>query len=362
MGNVISTSAGQSSQPSAGLVTFHHVNNYGAILQAWSLVQTLERIGCPTEVIDYRPPGLEAKQKDKGLRAFIPSPWLWRMRRFVRSNLPLTPTFRTIQEIAKWVDSRRYDFLICGSDQIWLKDGYLGFDPAYYLDFGDPSVTRRVAYAPSCAYMRDYGEHADEAVRLLSRFHALSVRDMGTSRLLASLGIGNAEYVVDPTFLADFGALIKPPRMKHNYLVVVGPMDAAAGPIIDALAGRLGISVVALSRIAAAHCRKRCLTPDEWAGYVAHAQYVVTSLFHGTALALKFRKPFICLPTSTLSRRLKILDMLERFDLKDRFVEPKQGHYRCESRLLDLDYTLADGLIAEAVESSLKYLREALRA
>lgn len=353
------TSAKQRALPSVGIVTFHHVYNYGAFLQAWSLVQTLERMGCAVDVIDYQPLGLDVKAKTRGIKALIPPLGLWRFRRFVKSNLPLTPTFRTIEQIAKWVDTKRYDFLVCGSDQIWLKDDYVGFDRAYYLDFGDSSVTRRVAYGPSCAYMRDYGEHADEARRLLSRFHAVSARDENTLRLLTALGIANVSHVVDPTFLADFDAFMKPPGMKGNYLLVVGRMDRSACDVIRGLGERLKTPVVALARCPVADVRKRFITPDEWVGYIAHARYVVTSLFHGTALAVKFRRPFISFGSGR-SRRLKILDLLQRFDLQSRFLEPAQDSWGLLSELLDLDYTHADRLISEAVDSSLKYLRAAL--
>ena len=38
-----------------GILTFHHTNNYGAVLQACSLYRAVERLGHTVEVLDYRP-------------------------------------------------------------------------------------------------------------------------------------------------------------------------------------------------------------------------------------------------------------------------------------------------------------------
>lgn len=38
-----------------GILTFHHVANYGAMLQAYALQQAVQRLGHEAELIDYRP-------------------------------------------------------------------------------------------------------------------------------------------------------------------------------------------------------------------------------------------------------------------------------------------------------------------
>ena len=39
----------------AGILTFHKSVNYGSVLQAYALKETLRNLGCDSEVIDYQP-------------------------------------------------------------------------------------------------------------------------------------------------------------------------------------------------------------------------------------------------------------------------------------------------------------------
>ena len=37
-----------------GILTFHNANNYGAVLQAYGLQQTIRLLGHDCEIVDYR--------------------------------------------------------------------------------------------------------------------------------------------------------------------------------------------------------------------------------------------------------------------------------------------------------------------
>lgn len=347
--------------PSVGLITFHHVPNFGAFLQAWSLVQIMQRLGCSVQVIDYRPPGHKVKNRRRGLKAFVPSLGRLRMRRFMEANLPLTPILRSTQEVADYVNTRRFDCVVCGSDQIWMMDSFLGLDRTYYLDVGDATKTRRVSYAASCGSMHSYGEHGEEVKQLLSRFHGISVRDENTLRILCSLGITQVTHVVDPTLLADFQTFVTRPRVAGDYIAVAGDMDAMACRLVRNIADRLKVEVVAIgTRCSTADREKRFVNPGEWASYLANARFVVTSLFHGTALAIRFHKPFIALGTA--GRAFKVVDLLKRFGLERRWLENNpEGGYLLRPDLLELDYSAVEKRLCHSVNTSLEYLRGALR-
>lgn len=347
------------STPRVGIITFHHVHNSGAVLQAWSMMRILQDLGCSVEIIDYRPKSLDIKHKRKGIKAFYPSLGRLIFRLFIKTNFPLTPTFRTHVDVTKYVVNKGlYDYLICGSDQIWLKDRFLGFDSTYFLDFDDSAATRRVSYAPSCGNMIDFGEHSAEVARLLSKFRAISVRDKNTMSILNSLGITNATLVADPTLLANFDSVIKPLQTNRQYLVVAGETDSVSCVFIKKIARQLNLDIIALSRCAAADIEKRFISPLEWARYIAGAKYVVTSLFHATALAIKFRKPFVALGTQ--GRSFKIIDMLERFGLEERYCRPQRGRYELTPELLELNYGNANKAISELSKISIEFLRGAL--
>jgi hypothetical protein len=345
---------------SVGLITFHHVPNFGACLQAWSLVRTMMRMGCSVEVIDYRPPSLAPITRRKGLKALIPSIGQWRMRRFMSRNLPLTPTFTTHDQVLEFLRSRRYDCLVCGSDQIWMMDDRIGFDRTYYLDFGKDVPTRRVSYAPSCGNMTSYGSYSAEVGRIFSAFHAISARDENTLRLLESVGVRGAAHVVDPTLLADFDSITQKAAISGDYLAVVGPVNAAACQFIKQIAAQLKLPVVAAgTHCPAADVEKRYVDAGEWASCIRNARFVVTSLFHGSALSIAFRRPFIAIDAG--GRGFKLADLLNRFALADQFVQSgADGSYSMREGLLETDYKNAEGRISQAVAASLNYLRTAL--
>lgn len=348
------------SVPKVGLITFHHVPNFGAFLQAWSLVQVMQGLGCDVEVIDYRPPALERKGRRKGWKAYVPSLGGWRMRRFMTRQLPLTPVCTTRQEVAALVQNRRYDRLVCGSDQVWMKDDYLRFDPTYYLDVNGSTSTRCISYAPSCGSMRSYGEDGPEVKRLLSRFHAVSARDQKTIDILNSVGITDVTHVVDPTLLADFRPLTGDRPLSEDHVAVVGPMDPASARFARCVADQLRCPLVALgTRCPTADREKRFIHAGEWVRDVSRARLVLTSLFHGAALSIRFRKPFIALDAG--GRGFKLVDLLTRFGLEDRFLQRgEDGRYSHPPRLLDMSYEGAEGRLKSSVEHSMAYLRAAL--
>ena len=104
-----------------GIVTFHAVLNYGAVLQTYALAKTIESLGHEVYVIDYRP--LYFYWRDwtiisKDMRYNINRLFqFFEFYRF-RKNIKLTNrTYWTDASIKK--DPPIMDCYICGSDQIW---------------------------------------------------------------------------------------------------------------------------------------------------------------------------------------------------------------------------------------------------
>lgn len=341
-----------------GLVTFHHLNNFGAFWQAWCLVQTLERLDSAVRVIDYRPKIHEARRT--GFRACLPSLGRLRMRRFMTRTLPLSETLRTHAEVAAHVDSSDYDYIVCGSDQIWMVGDHMKFDGAYFLDFGNTIKARRIAYAPSCGSIRSFGDHRTFIRSLLDKFHAVSARDGRTLACLAEIGIEPVVRVVDPTLLADFDEFVRPRTIEAEYVAVVGRMNDQSSCLARDVADRLGCMLVAAGTLCPMADRVlRFAHQGQWLNCLANSRFVVTSLYHGTVLALRFGKPFLAVDAG--GRGFKLADLLEHFALEDRFVQQEAGGgYALQPRMLEFDLESARDRIQNAVDASLVYLRRAL--
>lgn len=344
-----------------GVITFHDVPNFGAVLQAWSIVKAIQQLDCRVELINYCPPGHRLKYERKGLKSIIPSIGTWRRRQFMRDNLPLSKKLTKREEVAEYVDWKQFDCIVCGSDQIWMKDKFLGFDPTYFLDVGESWTGRKISYAPSCGDMEEFGEHEGTARILLNKFQRLSVRDKNALNILTKLGLDHISLVVDPTLLVDFDSFLKlSPGIKGDYLAVVGPMDVASEEIVRDLANRLGLKVLALgTRCKGADIEKRFVGPGQWVQHIAHARFVVTSLFHGTMFSLRFEKPFLAVGAA--GRSHKIADALDRFCISDRLLnQKKNGKYCLTDKNLEMDYRECQKVLQKEIDRSKKFLSEAI--
>ena len=352
--------AASSAATRVGVLTFHRVPNFGAALQAWALQDAIRGLGCYVEVLDYRPRILETNFRRRGLRAVVPSLGRWRMQRFVSREFELSPTLATAADVARYVAGAPLDVLVCGSDQVWMTDDTQPFEGVYFLDLAIPETVRRVAYAPSCGSIQAFGRHSADVRRSLDRFDHLSVRDFNSVELLRGIGIRDVATVVDPTFLTDFGGLPLRRRRKP-YLAVVGRTDPAACRVIESIAGRMGLRVVSAgARCAAADEEHPFVDPTEWVSWISDAEFVVSSLFHGIAVSLSLRRPF--LGVDAAGRGFKIVDMLERLGLGDRFLtKDDEGNLPWNSTTLELDYSGVEASLASAVSASRQYLQRAVR-
>jgi hypothetical protein len=165
-----------------GIFTFHHVDNFGALLQCLSLTQALQEMGHDIKVINHQSPttGLRA-----GLRHDLSSwPHLFnRLRglirgnklhdsfdRFRRHSLPLTPLCETESQLAQLANS--FDALVVGSDQVW----HFSREPKYFFHWHPSFPNRRIAYAACCG--SDIQPDTDTALlsACLKKFDFISVR------------------------------------------------------------------------------------------------------------------------------------------------------------------------------------------
>ena len=104
---------------------------------------------------------------------------------------------------------------------------------------------------------------------------------------------------------------------------------------------------------------KKCIYPsvDKWLLNMARAKFVVTDSFHGTCLAITFRKPFVVVANKARGIN-RFLSLLRLFNLQNRLItsvdEFKDSFYD------ELDDAKITDCIASMREVSLNFLRENL--
>lgn len=341
-----------------GILTYHHVLNYGAVLQAYALSRYLRDQGYDVETIDYRPTkALEAYHK-----AFFEesNPHLRenrereaRFEAFIRREMPLSP--RPFHSRDGFAELRnRYDAVITGSDEVWNINSFRGYDTSYFLDFAEGA--RKISYAASFGYTSTTGQHREDIARLLKSFHAVSVRDNEATRMLREECGVEAEKVVDPTLLLDnYDRVIQKPAEKGFVLVYSNCAEPEAA-YIRRFAEQHGKTIISIVYPIEGAINKLTLSPGEWIGYYAAADYIFNGFFHGVIFSLIFRKPFTAF--SSPQKIMKIGDLLGALGLMDRIVT--KASLTLPLPPTQLDYGPVLPPLREAIARSREFLRRAL--
>ena len=283
-----------------GIITFHNADNLGAVLQAFSLQQTLERhCGVQAQVVDYKCPMIESTkhiQKPTSLKGALKSIFLWgyylikrrgfskfRKKKLVCSSCSYTP--QTIGQCAA-----EYDILITGSDQVF-NPGCSGRDTAYFLDFAAPSV-KKLSYAASIGTYCFKDEEAPKIKGLLQDYQGLSVREESAAAELNRIGVEGAMVHPDPVILttADQWKQHMSKRVcKEKYVLVYMVLpDVNVTRQAEEYAKKHGYKVIN---------NKKSLefifhnSPAEFLSWIYYAECVFTNSFHGTAFSTVFNKP-----------------------------------------------------------------------
>lgn len=350
------------------ILTTHSANNFGAVLQAFSLVTKCRELGADAEILDWRTSLFEWQYRNPWRRlSRNPIPglcyaWRWFVyekrsrQRFdeFRRLLPMSPKATTKKELENVAG--RYDSFIVGSDQVW-NPGQTALDPCkfdrtYLLDF--------VAHGQKNAYAASIGKEAirppelvPEFKRAWETFNMITMREAAGADFVSKTIGQKIETVLDPVLLhtADFwrehqSSLVTP---KVAYVLVYNVqhyrkesqwmMDMA-----QRYAKEHGCRVVdvfvpsALSRWTSDSVSAG---PAEFIHLIDNADAVFTNSFHASAFSVVFgKKMFLHISNSpgTTNTRFETLSATAEFTMRE-FVRHSDTEklFCCECSRLNLE-------------------------
>jgi len=355
----------------AGILTFHCVDNYGAVLQCLALQEGLKAHFDEVEVIDYRPEYLlrdyraintyslksilmslyslpEFLKKKRGFRDF--------KKQYLNTSKKIYPTASEIKDI----DS---DFIFVGSDQIWNSKITGGYDPAFFGKFEGSESKKIVSYAASLGqYQLSDGERK-AFLSLLENVDCISVREEEGVKLISENTGKIPSLVIDPTLLIeeDFWNRMAEKREECGKYVLIYNLTNAPEmfkiakkisrekglEIIEIKGGRKGISKRKHKVIYSA-------SPKDFVDMIANAAYVVTDSFHGTAFSVIMKKDFIVIPHKTRGGRMRTL--LESLGLETRICGDADASVLHEQ----IDYTEVNKKLSELRERSNDFISRSI--
>ncbi len=375
-----------------GIITFHKVNNYGAVLQAYALQKTVQKLGCKCDIIDYGRKNLRDVllwQKNKLLCFLKGKPDHQGYSNIEFINMYFTTvffnnkvvadkfnTFRKGLETSRFVHSgtikelnKEYDLFISGSDQVW-NCGRVIMDKSYFLNFVDQNE-KKGSYAASFGIKEIPHKYVEDYRLLLSKYKYLSVRETAGADIIKDLIHRDAKVVLDPTLLLDkeewFELIGK--AQNHKPVIVVYMLEYSEKLLEFArgLSKKTNYPIRLLNKPYNRKVEEEFRTdvgPIEWLKEIQNATYVITNSFHGVAFSINFNKTFFVEIAEERIRGAmgsRIEHILKTFELEDRLInQRKQDRNLKDPNNFDIDYDKINIRLRELREDSMLYLDDML--
>ncbi len=326
-----------------GILTFFSSINNGAFLQAYGLQEYLkQRYGSKVcvRMINY----ISSKSWE-----FYGTTGEERRENFYKCWKKLDLTEKRLisddlDQISEFIKECAFDVVIVGSDEVWKTDGIRGFPTAYWLNF-DIGGAVRTAYAASGRNDYDIisNEYAGYIAESLERFRYIGVRDDITREEILRIKKFDVHMNCDPSILHRnafrFGREEKKNLRKKwvdgdKKLIVLMIQNRELSKLLYRMmrnentvydyyewAGMTDRDILSIS-------------PFEWSELIAAADFVITSLFHGTVFSMIHDTPFISIEFAECGRG-KIENLLLEHSLQDNMFYA--GHYENSLQKLGMD-------------------------
>lgn len=373
-----------------GILTLPLHTNYGGILQAYALQQTLYSLGHEVVVVNLPIPWPGKKERIKELSKRLVKKYLlfkkvplraWptlKEKETISQNI--TPFIRKNLKVVECPDKNNLlkltldegiEGYIVGSDQVW-RPAYSISVSSFFLDFLKDFKLKRISYAASFGVdtWPFTNEESEKFGKLLDNFNAISVREDSAVSLCKTNWDIKPELVLDPTLLLnpeDYKKVfnLKSETEESKLMVYILDKSQEKKNIIDKIFELVELpvqEVMAKEKFWNAGSKgiEKCIVPpiSDWIAGFRDAGFVVTDSFHGMVFSILFRKPFVCIGNKHrgITRFTSLLKLLK---LEDRLIYSLADLN--EDKIKDpIDYRQVDSIREQEREKSLLFLSNAL--
>lgn len=322
-----------------GIITYHRAKNLGAMLQSYALQNTLQKYKGECEIIDYRNEKMEEsyrvkqtkeltsiKEKVKNILCMKKNKAFEEVRKEFNEKIQKI----SIKEYNKYnivEANNEYDLFVTGSDQVWnFKLNYN--DENYFLDFVTDNKKKN-SYAASFGTNILNDDEKKKICNQLDKFNKISVREKEGKEFIKEIVGRNSELVLDPTLLlnkSDWENLIDKDRIEKERYVFV--YIIAYTPKLLKFAKKLGkerkCKVICFHTSYQRYKGVENLTkvsPQDFLNYIANAEAVVTSSFHGMCFSINLQKEFYYeLDEGKINNNSRLKTLAATLDLESRRI------------------------------------------
>lgn len=379
------------------IVTWYDNNNYGTVLQAYSLKTVIED-PCITgltenlkswqykcELLPHKPERM--RKGSKWSKLFCPKAYkiklgyardrlIYRLKRglfeqrekefkeFITENFEFAANHDVQEYNELKTIEKDYDYVLSGSDQIWNPEA---LDPVYLLEWV-PSG-KKISYGSSLSVKRIQNKDEHIFRSALKGFKTISIRDSSCRHQLENIVGKSIVTVVDPVILLGKNGLLKQSKRlelsPYLFCYFLGNNRYYRKlAVTESQNNRLQIHAVInvgsdfpadkeLEKFADWN-----VDPWKFVSYINEAEIVITDSFHATVISVLCHTNFVVLEKDAgrPEQNNRILEFLNAVGLSERWGA---ASLRCQ--ISAEQWRKADEALLHMRMESFKYLLEALQ-
>ena len=364
------------------ILSMQSVNNFGSLIQAYSLKKMVESLGYDVCFLD-----IEKRPEDDELLESNRISYLSEMeagsftKKLADGYLINRLKNKSIQGdqdkvfnafrdkyLTPYKGDRRIDAVIIGSDEVFncMQESDWGFTSQLFGNIGD--TDRVITYAACCGFTRLSDVPDAVVTKIRESFEnvaAFSVRDANTFEFVSGIrGSEGISYHLDPALLCDLVSEMDAEptdnKLPEKYCLVYSYKnriyEQSEIDLIKSFCKEHGMEIIAVGMPQKWIKNFYAASPFELLKIFKGASFVITDTFHGTVFSARFAERFAVIVRD--SNRNKLGDLTDRLGIEDHVISDVA--HLAEKFDVIHDKTHIEALIADEYERSVNYLRENL--
>ena len=362
-----------------GIVTITGADNYGQSLQNYALYNTLKKFGINVKTLKL----FDEKSsfiyyyndmKSNNVRfSLIKSLYLYfykketdeRSKNFRKFNRNVS--YKKYKIKSQVIRYKNFDYVICGSDQIWntsfsIINKNLDY---YFAKFVSPK--KRIAYSASIGIDDISQEYIEYFCKAINEYKDISVREYKAAEIIKKYTDRDVITTIDPTLLLDadeWRKLEKEAPVEGKYILTyfLGEKSKELEQYIEKISRKYDCKVINLYGENCKHVKilnSYHYGPSEFLWLIDNCEALFTDSFHGCCFSVIFRKP--CKWFSRQEKNIKNMNsrmetLFKKLELGDKFI----GSLEDYDNVFEIDYSGIDKVIKKEKDYSYNYLKGAL--
>ena len=357
----------KSANKKVGILTLHYTHdNYGGVLQAYSIYQFIKTLGYEPYIINYNPT-LRTSFKSK-IHFALKKILGFQFDVFRKHYIPnILNESNSLEDLKKLND--HLDCFVVGSDQVWRYSDNLTDLYKYFFEFIDDDKPK-IAYAASFGLENWNGNEivTQHVKKLLKRFHSVSLREESGVNICKSLMNIEGVKVLDPTLVLDstqFDAIAKNTGLRktlpNSYIAYFLLDDSKKNEVyFKNLATEKHLKFIKIKGTTVLSKKKFYLfnSINQWLWYIKNSEIVITDSFHCVVFSIIFKKKFICF-TNERTGITRLKSLLELLGLKSRLIT-SLNQINVDKMFDNINYDEIEKILEEEKIKSVEFLKKSL--